>query len=331
LPGVLLLAKTLDVSKDAMREALHLLEAEGLISAGHAGANRMVLDTAAEAPRRAMRVAILPHDPLAKESDVMRELLHATRRELEVAGHTVAIAAKSLSELRFDLERIANLMAATPADAWVVAAAPPEVLEFFAAQAVPAIALGGRCTDVAMASVYADLLPGYREATRRLLALGHRRIVLMGPTSWRQPTPNRLVRAFTEEMAAHGITVGDFNVPDYEATTDGLRAIFESLFRLTPPTALILELAEHVTAALVFLAQHGLSVPRDVSLMLPYASASLQLCDPPIAHLHYDERLLVRRIVRWVRAVARDRADRDAIGIPASFDPGGTIGPVRQG
>ena len=51
---------------------------------------------------------------------------------------------------------------------------------------------------------------------------------------------------------------------------------------------------------------------------------------PPLAHLRTDTSRVVRRIVRWVRAAARGRADREAIGIPATFDPGGTIGPARK-
>lgn len=47
LPGVLLLAKACDVSKDAMRDAMRILEAEGLISPGQAGVHRMVLTPAA--------------------------------------------------------------------------------------------------------------------------------------------------------------------------------------------------------------------------------------------------------------------------------------------
>ena len=49
-----------------------------------------------------------------------------------------------------------------------------------------------------------------------------------------------------------------------------------------------------------------------------------------MAHVQWDDRLLVRRIVRWARAIARGRSDRTAIGIPAVLDPGGSLGPVIQ-
>jgi DNA-binding LacI/PurR family transcriptional regulator len=329
LPGVLLLAKTLDVSKDAMRAALHILEAEGLISPGHAGAHRAVLGNGNAAPRRALRVAILPREPLANECDVTREILHEMRHELEAAGHTVVFAAKTQRELRFDVQRIAKLVAATSADAWVVINGAREVLDIFATQPVPSIALGGRCIGAPVASVYVDAVPAYREVTRRLLALGHRRIILLCPRFWREPTPGRVAQAFTEELAAHGVTGSDFHLPDYEPSAAGLRTLFDSLFRVTPPTALIVELPEEAGAALLYLNQRGLAVPRDVSVFFPWANGAMRLCDPPIAHLHCENQHLMRRIVRWVRAVARGHADRDAVAVPAILSPGGSLGPAR--
>jgi hypothetical protein len=44
--------------------------------------------------------------------------------------------------------------------------------------------------------------------------------------------------------------------------------------------------------------------------------------------MRWDNRLIVRRVVRWVDAVRKSRADRKTINIPAEFVPGGSIGPV---
>ena len=337
LPGVLRLAAECDVSKGAMRGALRLLEKEGLLSAGRAGGRRTVLSAngaasanGVKAKARALRVAILLCDPLEKESTVMRQSLRDLQRGLEGAGHAVAFAPKTQAELRFDLARIAKLVAATPADAWVVASAPREVLEFFAAQPLPAIAMGGRSLGLPMAGAGVDGTPAICTAARRLLALGHRRIVLVCPRAWRQPAGGRTVTAYSAELAAHGIAAGDYHLPDFEPTAAGMHALFESLFRITPPTALILETAEHTMAALAFLAARGLSVPRDVSLVCLYPDTSLQWCDPPVAQLRWEEALIVRRVVRWCRAAARGKVDRAHVLVPAEFDEGGTIGPVQS-
>ena len=44
--------------------------------------------------------------------------------------------------------------------------------------------------------------------------------------------------------------------------------------------------------------------------------------------MHWDNSLIVRRVVRWVDAVRKGRADRKTINIPAEFIPGGSIGSV---
>ncbi len=338
LPGVLRLAAECVVSKDTMRAALRLLEKEGLLSAGRAGGRRKVLAAGgagpadrARAKTSSLRVAILLHHPLAEESNPLHQTLRDIQRELVAAWHAVAFAPKTQTELRFAPARIAKLVAATPADAWVVTAAPRPVLEFFAAQPLPAIALGGRSLGLDIASSGVGGAPGLCTATRRLLALGHRRIVLICGRAWRQPAGGRNATAYTAELAAHGIAAGDYSLPDFEPTAAGLRALFESLFRVTPPTALILESADYAVAAFAFLAQRGLAVPRDVSLVCLYPDASLQWWDPPLARLRHEDALVVRRVVRWCRAVARGQVDREPVMVPAEFDEGGTIGPVRPG
>lgn len=337
LPGVLRLAAECDVSKDTIRAALRLLEKEGLLSAGRAGGRRTVLvaDGAASAKgtrakARSLRVAILLEIPLHEESAPLNQMLRDIQRDLEAAGHAVAFAPKTQSELRFAPARIARLVAATPADAWVVPAAPRPVLEFFAAQPLPAIALGGRSLGLDIASAGVDGTPALCAATRRLLALGHRRLVLICGRAWRQPPGGPTVTAYTTELAAHGIAAGDYHLPDFEPTPAGTRALFESLFHMTPPTALILESADYAVAAFAFLARRRLSVPRDVSLVCLYPDTSLQWCDPPVAHLKYENAAVVRRVVRWCRAVARGQVDHKPVLFPAQFDEGGTVGPAPK-
>jgi hypothetical protein len=44
--------------------------------------------------------------------------------------------------------------------------------------------------------------------------------------------------------------------------------------------------------------------------------------------MRWDYALIVRRVVRWVDAVRKGKADHKTINIPAEFVPGGSIGPV---
>jgi hypothetical protein len=44
--------------------------------------------------------------------------------------------------------------------------------------------------------------------------------------------------------------------------------------------------------------------------------------------MRWDNRPIVRPVVRWVAAVRRGKPDRKSINFPAEFIPGGSIGAV---
>ncbi len=276
-----------------------------------------------------LRIMILPPLPMEEESTPLVHLLRDIQRSLVASGHTVEIAAKTQTDLGFAPSRLGRFLAATPADAWIVPAAPRPILEFFAAQPVPVIAIGGGFLGLEIAGVAPDGNPVLCAAARRLVELGHRRLVLICGRGWRQPAGGRAIGAYTAELARHGITADDYHIPDFEPTPAGLHALFTSLFRVTPPTALILESGDYAVAALSFLAQRGYTVPRDVSLVCLYPGPSLEWCHPPVARLRHDDRVISRQVIRWCRALARGKVDREPVLFPAVFDEGGTIGPVR--
>lgn len=337
LPGVVRLCAETQVSQTTMRAALRQLEAEGLISPGGSCRSRVVAAAGAGGSRQqTLRVGILLHDARhagsTKGSPVLLDpVCLAIQHALETAGHAVVFAAKSQVDLKYDVPRIIRLVARTPADAWIVQAGSRQLLEWFAGQSLPCIALYGRSIGLPLASTGPDKMPTVVTATRQLIALGHRRIVLITRSPRRKPTLGSIERAFLAELAANDILTGDYNLPDWEETPKGYSDLLASLFRTTPPTALIIEETPRVIAALQFLARHHIDVPEHVSLVSADYDESLGWCHPTIAHMRWDITPVVRRVARWVSAVARGRGDRERITYPAEFVPGGSIGPAWQG
>ena len=163
------------------------------------------------------------------------------------------------------------------ADAWVVTYGTLDVLEWFATQATPSIAIFGRRSGVPIASVGPDKAAAFSEVTRRLIGHGHRRIVLLCDRLRRLPEPGRLERAFLTALADHGIPASSFNLPDWEESAAGFHTMLGSLFRVTPPTALIIDEVPLFAAAQQFLAGRNLRVPEHVSLVSTDADASFIL------------------------------------------------------
>ena len=333
LPGETKLAVELDVSRNTMRAALRLLEAEGLLDRTGAGRSRAVARSRSGGEtKHVLHVGVLLHERMVDENPGMQGMLAKLQHEIEEAGHVCFLSKPCMASLRHDTGRIAKYTAEMRADAWVLVAPRLEVAGWFAAQPVPAIAIGGRASDEPLAATGSVALPAQAEALRRLLALGHRRIVMICLSHLRQPVPSLPVSRFTAELDAHHIPWSyHYNVPEWEETPAGFRALLTGLFAVSPPTALMIDETPRLVAALTFLVERGLRVPEQVSLFVGQWDSSLAWVDPSIAHVNWDDTPLVRRVVRWLAAVAKGHPDRERILFPAEFVPGCSIGPVRTG
>ena len=101
--------------------------------------------------------------------------------------------------------------------------------------------------------------------------------------------------------------------------------MLSALFRLTPPTALLVAEPAHAIAVLGFVGQRGIQIGRDLSLVCMINDPTFAWRHPPLAHFDWDTAPVIRRIVRWAGAVARGRVDKKRMVSPATFIPGGTV------
>lgn len=326
MPGVLNLEENLGVNRKTLDAALCRLEHEGLLINQGAGRKRLIAAFAGKSAVRPLRVAILKFDHIEDRTYMMANLMH----ELQEEGHWVFYASKSLRDLNMNARKVAQFVGKTPADAWIVCAASRAVLEWFSSGPKPVFALFGHRGGLRMAAAGPDKPTAFAAATSRLLELGHERISLLCRKNRRLPEPGNSERAFLNEMSRHGIPTSDFNLPDWDETIQGFHALLNSLFQVTPPTALIIDETVLFNAVLQFLAKRSILVPDRVSLICTDPDPSFSMCVQSIAHINWDSRPLIRRIVRWAAAVGRGRDEFNQTLAPAEFIPGGTIGPVPQ-
>lgn len=326
MPGKHEIAAELGVNHKTVEAALGMLEAEGLLVSQGPGRRRRIVGIEGR-EASAMRVEILAFDDASKIDHYMVDLQH----RLKESGHRVGYASKTLQELGMSVRRVARLVAQTPADAWIVCSGSREILEWFAAQPVPAFALLGRRRGLAIAAAGPDKIQALRSAVRHLMASGHRRIVMLVRDELRIPRPATVVQtAFLDELSAHGIAPAAYHLPDWQESPEGFREVLESLFRLTPPTALMLDESWTVLPTLQFCLARGIQIPRDMSLVCGDPDPSFDWCLPPVSHIRWDPAAMVRRVVRWVDGVARGKPGFRQTLTHAEFVPGGTIGPARE-
>jgi DNA-binding LacI/PurR family transcriptional regulator len=325
MPGAPTVATELEVDHRMAIAAFRLLENEGLLEPQGAGRRRRILLPENYSPP-ALRLRILSYEESDRQQFYVIDLLHQLIKE----GHTAGFASKTLHELGMDVSRVTRFVEKTEADAWVVISGSREVLEWFARQPKPAFALAGRRRGIPIAGSGPDKVPAQREAVRRLIALGHRRIAMLSHEERRKPGPGFAERSFLEELQSLGIPTGPYNLPDWKDDIDDFHRCLGSLFRHTPPTALLIDEMPLFVAAQQHLAQLGILAPRDVSLICLDPDPAFAWCQPSVAHIHWEPLPLVRRIVRWADNVARGKDDRRQSFTKAEFVKGGTIGPAPE-
>ncbi|MCH1498406.1 MAG: substrate-binding domain-containing protein [Akkermansiaceae bacterium] len=323
MPGSNRLARELGVGGNTLEAALKQLENEGLlISQGPSRCRK--INSEKNSTNTTLRIAVLQYERSSYHENHVIDLLHA----LESAGHSLIPLPATLLELNMSVRRVAKMVKEVKADAWIILSASQEVLTWFAEQETPSFALYGRRHSIQMPSAGPNKLPVYLSTLRKLHELGHRRIVLITSKMRRLPTPGITEQAFLDELTALGLPSGGYNLPDWESTPQGLSDLLDSLFRVTPPTALIIDEATHYFAAQQYLARRGIIAPENISIVCTDAHPMFAWCSPPVAHVQWDHKPLVRRIVRWTNNVTKGKNDIRETSTKAKLvaDENSTIG-----
>ncbi|MBL9183244.1 MAG: substrate-binding domain-containing protein [Verrucomicrobiaceae bacterium] len=333
LPGVGPLADELGVSKDTIRAALSLLEEQGLIKSSGWGKRREIITRRPRSRRSgSLRIGILLRETLEQDNTHSVRLILGIRHALESAGHACFIARRTIIDCGEAIPRIQAQIDADKADAWIVYGGSYEILRWFIEQKVPVFAIGGRFDGLHLASTATRLDAAMHQCVDALHARGHQRIVFVVPAFWRHPNLSKTATAFVERLQHHGLQPHrDYHVPDWTETPEGLQQLFEALFRTTPPTALLLLEPGYTIAALAFLAQRGLRVPEDISLVSLMTDPLFHYRVPEISHFDWPIDIHVKRVAQWVDAIAAGTAIPRATEASAVFREGQTIAPAPAG
>lgn len=191
------------------------------------------------------------------------------------------------------------------------------------------MALFGQRQGIPIAAVGPDKTKPLVEATRHLIELGHQRIVLLTREMRRLPSPGVPEQAFLDELANHNLLSGSYNLPDWEDTIDGYQEVLDSLFSVTPPTAILTCLPNQFIATILNLSLKGIKIPTDVSLMCLDDEEAMDWCRPSVAHIRWEAQPVINRILRWVDNISLGKEDLRQTLTPAEYIQGGTIGPAQ--
>jgi DNA-binding LacI/PurR family transcriptional regulator len=325
IPGVRKLAANLNVSRDNVRVALQRLETEGWLRDVEHGRSREVVTKLPRSARerRMLRIGVLIFEPLDAMPTTLQRLIMSMQHRMESAGHGVTLITERGQPSEARLKRV---VPGIQADVWVLHRASRPVMQWFITRGIPAYAAGGMAHGLPIAASSIHLAQAVEQAVDEYVRLGHRRIVLITASYLRKPAPSSSITRFIEIMHRHGIKVNDFHLPDWDETPAGLQTLLTSLFKATPPTALIVEQPTHMLGALSFLKARDLSIPAQVSFTVMFPDATMEWWQPTLAHFRWSEEPFIKHLDRWLGHIAEGHADVSQRHVEAVFVKGGVHG-----
>lgn len=325
-PPVRVLAKSLEVAPNTVMAALRKLDAEGFFT-GQGRARRIASTASGGGRRKTLRIGVFFRIPLEKESPTNR---HFFERFVAGADHldvTVVYAKKSSETCGGSPEKIRGALKAEGVDGWMAFCLVEADIRLLVETGLPVFCFAGDLKRFSLPGTGLTTARALVEATRHLLAIGHRRIVFVAPPHWISPQPLGNARNFLAELAAAGVKTGPFNLPAWDETPQGTLRLFEELFRFTPPTAMIFVDYPPLIALQGFLASRGISIPRDVSVVSLDTDPTLPWFCPAPAHCRYEAEALDKVALRWVKSLLRGEAAPASKLIEAEFVNAGSIAP----
>ena len=325
MPGIQNLVKSLGVNSIAVNRAVQQLEQEGLVISQGKRRKRLIASDLVSS-KESLRVGFLHYD-------VQNELRFDSllvRQALIDAGHTPVVPPKNMSELGMNLQRIQRMVESTNVDAWVVYAGSKELLDWFHELQKPAFAIYGRLRSTSLPGIGIRKLHIDEQLIDRLVELGHRRIVCIVREERRIPHYGIAEQLFLKHLESHGIQTGPYNIPDWEESPGGLAAGLDRLLEHTPPTAMMVCDPVLFHATQLHLAHRGFKAPDKISLFCDDYSESFDWATPSIAHLRWDHRPIIRRVIEWTKNLTTGREDSKRSFIKAEFVDGETIGPIPK-
>lgn len=332
LPGERPLCALLQVSRNTLRAALEELQRARIIETSHGTGHRIVrIPPGGNAAGRPTAVSLLMPDPLdqlrpsqALWVDELRELLieHGHRlRVLHGRPYFQPTARRALQ----------RLVPQHPSACWILTLSTEPAQRWFAQAGVTCVVAGSIYPGVDLPSVDIDHRALCRHAVGAMLAAGHRRIAFLTHKS-RRAGDLEGEAGFLEGAHGAGRPEAAAQVVHHEATVEHLAQTVRRLMtQERRPTALLVASSNYYLTVASRLAQLGLRVPQDVSLIVRDEDPFLPFVLPAPARYRTHPHEFAKRLLRVVRELIEDGAvaQRQIRIVPEFFRGESLAAPAR--
>jgi LacI family transcriptional regulator len=327
LPAERNLAKSLQIGRKTLRKALAHLQREGTIETQHGLGHRITAEPRSPASNGDLTVGLLTPDSIENLRPYTALWVDELRTLLFETGARLA----TFSGARFFTGRpekaLAKLVEQNPQQCWVLAHSNEHIQHWFHEQQIPCIIAGSSHSGLPLPSVDLDYFAVCRHAAGAMLRLGHRRVALFTKQSQRAGDLE------TERGFVDGVRTSPHPevapvIMHHDGTVEGAYRSLARLFSMgKPPTAVLVAQSAFYLTTIAFLAERGLRVPTQVSLMCRDDDTFLSYLKPAPARYSCNPKVYAKRLLLQLQLCFDGETGGHAIHrIEPKFLPGASLG-----
>lgn len=329
LPGERVLIDYLNVSRKTLRKALGQLKKEGVIKTER-GIGHRIVRTARREARPSISIGLLVPDSIEKLRhftalwvDDLRALLFENNIRL------VTFSSRRFYTLHPD-KALARLTRQNPQACWVLSYTNEAIQQWFHHQRIPCIVAGTCHAGISIPNVHMDYRATSRHAVGAMLSRGHRRLGYLARKS-RNAGDLEGEIGFAEGVERAARAGVQSIVMRHDGSVDGIaRELARALASGAAPTAILVNDPVFYLTAASFLAERGLRVGKDVSLLSIDDDRFLPYLIPQPARYVCNFRSFAKElfalVLQWVRG---EQFARTTSRVEASFVAGSSLAPWR--
>lgn len=332
LPGERTLTEILQVSRKTLRKALSQLQREGRVEAIHGLGNRIAAraSTAASSTPTEPIVAFLTPDPLER----MRPYTSLWVNQLKTLLSEKSARLRAFDGRKFFTQHPAKalekLLAQHPAACWLLANSAEATQQWFSKRAIPCVIAGSCHPGIDLPQVDLDHYALCRHAAGVLLGAGHRRVALLNERSGRAgdvESEAGFIAGVRESL--HGDALPLVIHHEHSSTSLG-KAVQRLLEATNPPTALLVSNGASYLTVISVLAQRGLRVPRDVSVVSRDDEPFLEFLVPPPTRYATSPLVFAKKLLKpLLQSLAGEAVVPRNTRILPAYTKGGSLGAPR--
>lgn len=302
LPGERVLAENLHVSRRTVASAIEQLRQAEVIRSEPGRGHRILSNVKNADAKRIRQVGMLTAEPLYLMRPGLTLWAYELQSMLAQAGYHLNFFHGHKFVSRHPDQALRRLVTVNPQACWIIVNTSRPAQRWFAREGVPVILSGSCHSGLNLPDVDIDFAAVGRHVAGGLLARGHRKaVLLLSQAPGYLASEDACKEGFTQVFHDGG---GEAIVVYHESTRDGITRVISRLFKgSNPPTGLVVKNSLDYLSATSFLAQLGLRVPHDVSVISRVDDAVLGALLPEPTRYRASQHLIVRKVFKLLTQV----------------------------